>query len=1342
MKRQIYLYSSFFLILIFFGGIFLSGVSFTGRAVDEDCKGSFFECLAKNAKTLEKQNEEKISVEDKLTNNNFFEEQETNIFENDFNSFQYRSRDNMFLGQNDFLLSDRENENFPINKGENIGEYEGYIVEFEEKPLLVLKSDLEEEVSYKKETEAQTKGVSKFILKTFSKDSEILEEEASVKLEKQREILQQTSENFKAKLEEESISREIISEEFYFSFSGVSVGKLTKEEKEKIESMPGIKRVTPNYRVKAFLMDSVSLVEADLVWQISDPNNSSLNLTGEGIKIAIIDTGIDYTHPDLGSCTSSSFLKGKCEKVLGGYDFVNNDFDPMDDNGHGTHCASIAAGKGILKGVAPDAKLYGFKVLSSAGGGDFSDVISAIERSVDLNNNGIPLEDENDYVDIISLSLGGQGNPDDPVSQAIDNVVSAGVIAVIAVGNDGLWNGPIGSPATSRKAISVGASDKNDLMASFSSRGPVLWEDAQGKIKSLSKPDVVAPGDGFFSSQGICAAQWNDAWSDRECIDNQHTSIPGTSMATPHVAGAVALIKQAHPDWSPEEIKMVLKNSAQNLNGAGIKDQGQGRINVRSSLNFSKPLIASLNEIDYLPSGQMNILGSAKGDDFYSYSVFYSKYQSTNLTLSTNWNLICSGNNVVDEGVLCSNFDTFNLVDGMYQIKLVVYGNNSIQSKDFGFFKINNFEILNPSSSDIYKLGDVIEIQLEILNPVYNFSSINIKNSLTGISFGSQGTILINNTFATWNTSSLNEGFYDLILTYEFKGSYFVEEIKNIQLDSTLRGVIVIDPLISNNGIYSDLRVADLDGNGLKEIALKGFNEVVVYNQDGSLFSGWPQQITPYTGVFFYPWSYAPLTIGDINNDGKKEIFSSWSQLPNGTLAPWGVDDDGYCLYGWNYNSSALSNFPVRCLDNFVWSPSSPVILEDINGDGFLELILGVIDEGEQNFKIFVFSRQGQLMSGWPVEISFGQSGSNYGPLAVVDLDSDGKKEILFSSDEISIFDYEGNFKKHLHTRHSKTQFSIGDLIGNDSLEILILENSWLLELFDFDGLVSEWGQNGEVSIPGFSISSGSLGDLDNDGIPEIVIGSSYLENYGEPDPYYQDKIYILKANGSISNYWNISDTDFYKEIRAQPIIADINGNGNQDIIANVLGLEGNQLYAWNSDGSIINGFPKNLGGNWVSSNSPVVDDIDNDGKLEILVYVYKFIEDVNMPGYATPLNKIFIFDLDTPYNPNKMDWPMYIHDTQNTGNYNFGQTPSNTSTVQCFSSSLIGDANADGAINSVDALLISQVFVQLIPTPNNICCLDVNRDGAINSADSLLVMRYFVGYPNTGYAGQLCSSI
>ncbi|MEK6952557.1 MAG: S8 family serine peptidase, partial [Nanoarchaeota archaeon] len=282
-------------------------------------------------------------------------------------------------------------------------------------------------------------------------------------------------------------------------------------------------------------------------------------------------------------------------KVIGGWDFFSNDNDPFDEQGHGTHVAATAAGNGILKGVAPDAKIYTYRVLGPDGSGYEDDIIAAIERSIDPNQDG----DYSDHLEVISLSLGADCwgyydefcGPDDPMSIAIDNAISTGVTAVVAAGNSGPDPQTIISPGTSRKAITVGAlcippqigNDpwcSNDI-ALFSSRGPVVWMNLNGQEQTLDKPDILSPG------VSICAAEYDNVWSDIKCLDDKHIAISGTSMATPHVSGIVALMKQKNPAWTPSQIKSYIKSKATDL-GYDPNEQGSGKINAIDSV-FLKP---------------------------------------------------------------------------------------------------------------------------------------------------------------------------------------------------------------------------------------------------------------------------------------------------------------------------------------------------------------------------------------------------------------------------------------------------------------------------------------------------------------------------------------------------------------------------------------------------------------------------------------------------------------------------------------------------------------------------------------------------------------------------------
>ncbi len=185
---------------------------------------------------------------------------------------------------------------------------------------------------------------------------------------------------------------------------------------------------------------------------------------GAGVKVAVIDTGIDYTHPDLDA------------NYVGGHDFVNGDTDPMDDNGHGTHVAGTVASEdndlGVV-GVASEASLYALKVLSASGSGSWSGVIAALQWTVDHG------------IHIANLSLGSSVDPGDLVATAFENAETAGVVIVAAAGNDGNPSGrgdKVGYPAVYGSVIAVGATDKNDKRASFSSTGSELELMAPGVI--------------------------------------------------------------------------------------------------------------------------------------------------------------------------------------------------------------------------------------------------------------------------------------------------------------------------------------------------------------------------------------------------------------------------------------------------------------------------------------------------------------------------------------------------------------------------------------------------------------------------------------------------------------------------------------------------------------------------------------------------------------------------------------------------------------------------------------------------------------------------------------------
>ncbi|QGH37088.1 S8 family serine peptidase [Gracilibacillus salitolerans] len=449
-------------------------------------------------------------------------------------------------------------------------------------------------------------------------------------------------------------------------FNGVAI-KTDQHNLEKIKRRTNFQQT---YSVQEYQTQlSQTNINESVPFLIPEP----LSFTGKGVKVGIVDTGIDYTHPDLQVNYS------------GGYDLVDFDDDPMESTAeqgmptlHGSHVAGVIGANGQMKGVAPEAELYAYRALGPGGTGTSVQVMAAIEKAV------------KDGMDIINLSLGNAINgPDWPTSVAVNRATEQGVTVVIANGNTGpdLWT--VGSPATANQVISVGAStprlelpflydrfhdekiemipmqgssnwdfprdlevtdkqeeiqndtilimdrseipfaqlaleaekkgaaallianneegvfqgavDPNtsipvaaisqedgkwlkenpgylsidyeeiqDTVTEFSSRGPVT-------VNWAIKPEIVAPGASILST-----------------VPGGYQALSGTSMAAPHVAGVLALLKEAHPDWTPAQLKAAILTTANPLENFLPIEQGAGKIDPKAALETDTLIHQSL----------------------------------------------------------------------------------------------------------------------------------------------------------------------------------------------------------------------------------------------------------------------------------------------------------------------------------------------------------------------------------------------------------------------------------------------------------------------------------------------------------------------------------------------------------------------------------------------------------------------------------------------------------------------------------------------------------------------------------------------------------------------------
>jgi subtilisin family serine protease len=345
---------------------------------------------------------------------------------------------------------------------------------------------------------------------------------------------------------------------------------------------------------------SVPLIGAPQAW--------ASGLDGSGSTVAVLDTGADLGHPDLAGqiAVTKSFIDGETVQ---------------DQHGHGTHVATTIAGTGAAsggryKGVAPGAKLAIGKVCAIDGCPN-SSTIEGMEWAVAQG------------ADVVSLSLGGGATDGtDPMSVAVNELTAgSGALFVIAAGNSGPSNGTVETPGTADAALTVAASTKTDTLAEFSSRGP--------RLDGALKPDIAAPGVGIVAGRAAGTTMGTP-------VDDHYTSANGTSMATPHVSGAAAILAQRHPDWAAGALKAALMSTSKDI-GSSVYERGAGRVDVAKAV--AQSVVATTTSVDFgaVDPGQVS--------DPIDKEITYTNDGDTPVTLTLSRTLAKVGGDAVPGGV-------------------------------------------------------------------------------------------------------------------------------------------------------------------------------------------------------------------------------------------------------------------------------------------------------------------------------------------------------------------------------------------------------------------------------------------------------------------------------------------------------------------------------------------------------------------------------------------------------------------------------------------------------------------------------------------------------------------
>lgn len=809
---------------------------------------------------------------------------------------------------------------------------------------------------------------------------------------------------------------------------------------------------------------------AEAGWDISQ---------GENIRVAVIDTGMDVTHEDLSGQIVSPYDVVDIDKKLwsGTYwelaadeDYTGLDSDPKDLVGHGTHVAgTIAASTNNSKGVAGmagKAKIMpvraGFKIIykgRETGLFETDDIINALIYAAD---NG---------ADVINMSLGGTGLSY-TLRDAVRYAYSQGCVVVVAAGNSD-QDSAYYSPAMYSDVISVGAIDSDEQRASFSNYGHMV--------------DVAAPGVAILSTYPTALTP--EGYT-------PYAMMAGTSMACPHVSGAVAQLLSKNSSMGIEQVRATLRATAGDGSGVRNNDVGYGIVKIDRALNNSVNHYGSITSPEFFAGalqGIIKIKGSATGSDFKSYTLEYCK----GLFPDGQWNTIKESTSKIDNGEL-AEWDAASLSLGTYTLRLTVEGNNSSYKHQM-YHKVY---LTTNNQSGWPRIIGFLPGYLDYQQTSPLFADIDADGLLDCGFMSSGGGVYfwdkegkLKNGFPiqmrSFSSTSLNaadinnDGKPEIIAGMKGYRNYEDGELYAFDYQGNLlsgwppsglsigRSFERINPSLGNIDADTDLEVVTNINSGQ--------GKFYAFKSNGAYASGWPVSNASLKGE-------APV-LADIDGDNQLEAIG----LGEGEILL--LDGNGSLIRSINLNIAYADSFE---------SPS--LVVGDVDGDNQLEIVACVdTQDSGKRYSFFIYELDGTLVSSWNIaqpdntvdDVHY------YRNVVLGDLNKDGKNEIIFA-----------------------TPYSEG------SKETDILENK--IYAWDYQGNLF-FGKTIDLGIDETIYSSAVLADLDGDAQPEIVIGTD------------SGKIYAYDRNGDLVNGFPV-DTEGW--IRAPLAIADVDSDGKLEALA------------------------------------------------------------------------------------------------------------------------------------------------------------------------------------------------
>lgn len=869
-------------------------------------------------------------------------------------------------------------------------------------------------------------------------------------------------------------------------------------------------------------------IQAEMAWDLA---------RGDGIVTAVIDTGLDYNHPDIqGNVWVNPWEianngidddnNGYIDDINGWdfstYDGAVEDNDPMDDNGHGTHVSgTIAAvgnnGTGLI-GVAPGTKIMPIKGLGTRGYGYMSDLSNALYYAASRG------------ADVINNSWGG-GGTSSLIETAVNYAHALGAVVVVSAGNS---NGDVMNqiPANIINAIAVASVDQNDIKSYFSNWG--------------TKVDITAPGGGTrdndptrkFENILSLRANGTDIYGDGiNIVGTQYYRLRGTSMSAPHVSGLAALILSLRPDFTNEEVRQVLRSSADDIGDPGFDiNNGFGRINAFKALQVNSVCLAGIDSPErnlLTGAGSFQINGTASCPDFQSYKLEYST------SLTGTWTQIGS---TATSPVTKNQLGTWTVdVTGDYYLRLTVTDQNN---NDF-------LDITGPVFVDAerhegwpFDTGSMVLSSPQIIDTDNDGNKELVFISYEGILFfmNADGTekftIDLNSSYA-YSTPAFADfdGDGDLDMVVTFIKSAFSSRLnyyENIGAGFSLGFSSII-----NNDVYSSPIIKDLDGDGRYEIIIGALWGAYPYNLNNILV--FDDQGTTLFATQFADKLIPNMAVGDTDGDGDKEIIAG------GYYDPEGPGNTGL-LQGWHHDGTPFqgSNWPI-IKENYSFGN---VIIKE-NPDGQAEIY------ANGNTQLYIVDGNGNHLGGSPINLISTFKG---GPTIGI---NEFDERLIYVNHAARIESYTLQGSKRWGTSGSGIPlgppiFSNPIVLDiNNGTDKLIISSyspsSNLLTIADDSGnVLSVKRTNRRI------ISTPAAGDLDSDGYLELAVGSEDGKVYvWDLDTFYQKSMMewpqfqhdlqhtgkysaIPKANAG--GHQNVSDSDNNGEERVT-----LDGSGSSD---------------------------------------------------------------------------------------------------------------------------------------------------------------------------------------------------